>query len=105
VRVQLELGSEQVVRIANDGNIASAERDRIFEPFVRGAYATVEGRPGVGLGLAIARQLAVKLQGTLELAPHDPAAARVEFVLRLPQAKEEARAGASGGGALREIGA
>ncbi|HEX6244712.1 MAG TPA: hypothetical protein VFZ61_27525, partial [Polyangiales bacterium] len=45
---------------------------------------SVEGRPGVGLGLAIARQLAIKLQGTLELAPDD-ASGRVEFVLRLPQ--------------------
>jgi K+-sensing histidine kinase KdpD len=67
----------------NEGSIASEERETIFDPFVRGAYASAEGRPGVGLGLAIARQLAIKLDGTLELA-QDDASGRVEFVLRLP---------------------
>lgn len=90
VRVQLESGAEQVVRVANQGSIAQEERERIFEPFARGAYASVEGRPGVGLGLAIARQIAGRHRGALELSPQGQDA-WVEFVLRLPSFERSAR--------------
>lgn len=85
VRVQLEAGEEQVVRVRNEGAIAQDDRERIFEPFARGAYASVDGRPGVGLGLAIARQIAGKHRGRLELAPASEGSG-VEFVLRIPSA-------------------
>jgi two-component system heavy metal sensor histidine kinase CusS len=83
VRVKLEAGPEQRVRVANRGGpIPEGERERIFEPFWRGAYAAADGHPGAGLGLAIARQIAVGHGGQLALAA--PAGDAVEFVLSLP---------------------
>jgi two-component system OmpR family sensor kinase len=83
VRVTLETGREQRVRVLNQGGpIPGEDRERIFEPFVRGAYANVDGHPGSGLGLAIARQIAVGHGGQLVLAEADGQA--VEFVLSLP---------------------
>lgn len=45
--------------------IAEEERERIFERGVRGVQS--EGKPGTGLGLALARELARHLGGHLEL--------------------------------------
>ncbi len=55
--------------VRNEGSgIAGAEREHIFEPFVRGAAAkTRVNATGVGLGLSIARALAEIQQGTLTL--------------------------------------
>jgi signal transduction histidine kinase len=60
------------------------ERERIFERFQRGS--TSGGHSGFGLGLAIGRELAIRMGGTLELLdamPEDelPGA---HFLLRLP---------------------
>jgi two-component system, OmpR family, sensor kinase len=83
VRVVLEGGREQRVRVANRGaSIPDEDRERVFEPFWRGAYASAEGHPGAGLGLAIARQIAVGHGGQLALAT--ASGDDVEFVLRLP---------------------
>jgi two-component system heavy metal sensor histidine kinase CusS len=58
------------VSVWNDGDpIPEDERERIFEPFRRGIRESAEGRTGVGLGLAIARQITVSHGGALELAP------------------------------------
>ncbi len=83
VRVVLEGGREQRVRVTNRGGpIPEPDRERIFEPFWRGAYASADGHPGAGLGLAIARQIAVGHGGRLALAA--PEGDAVEFVLSLP---------------------
>ncbi|HEX5656451.1 MAG TPA: ATP-binding protein [Polyangiales bacterium] len=83
VRVVLEGGPERRVRVANRGGpIPESDRERIFEPFWRGAYASADGHPGAGLGLAIARQIAVGHGGQLALAA--PEGDAVEFVLSLP---------------------
>jgi two-component system, OmpR family, sensor kinase len=83
VRVVLEAGHDRRVRVANQGGpIPDSERERIFEPFVRGAYASAQGHTGAGLGLAIARQIAVGHGGQLALAAERGEA--VEFVLSLP---------------------
>lgn len=51
------------------GGIAAGDLARIFEPFVRGANQPAEGsRAGVGLGLAIARQLVHCMGGELSVA-------------------------------------
>jgi signal transduction histidine kinase len=61
-------------------------RDAIFEPFVQ-VQASVRTREnaGVGLGLAISRDLARAMHGELELT--DSTAGNTTFVLRLPGAK------------------
>ncbi|MBL8843466.1 MAG: HAMP domain-containing histidine kinase [Planctomycetes bacterium] len=64
--------------------VAAALRSAIFEPFERGARND-DARPGVGLGLALARGLARDLGGELELLASDEPGARL--CLRLPRAR------------------
>lgn len=69
------------VRVRDDGaGVPPADADRIFLPGERGSAPR---GPGEGLGLAIARQLAVEHGGTLALAPAGPGAI---FILSLPLA-------------------
>jgi signal transduction histidine kinase len=67
--------------------VPTGERELIFERFQRGS--TTGGHGGFGLGLAIGRELATRMDGTLELAenglPDHPGAC---FALRLPGARE-----------------
>lgn len=63
--------------------VAKEERERIFEPFVRGADAERRSR-GTGLGLSIARQLAEVQGGQLAFEPDERVHSR--FVLRLQAA-------------------
>lgn len=63
--------------------IPDAERERIFERFVRLDTARGRGRGGSGLGLAIARRL-TELQGGTIRAESGPGGAR--FVVTLPSA-------------------
>ena len=51
--------------------IAAEERARIFEPFHPGESLAHKHVPGIGLGLALARQMTEVLGGTLALEPHD----------------------------------
>lgn len=63
------------------GGIAIKERERVFEPFVRGTSAERQSR-GTGLGLSIARRLAEVQGGRLDYEPDERVRSR--FVLRLP---------------------
>lgn len=61
------------IRVRDDGKgIAPCDRDRIFEPFEQADRQGV--RPGLGLGLAISRQLVTMMGGTLTLEPGDSGA-------------------------------
>jgi two-component system sensor histidine kinase KdpD len=81
VRVQVTASlSEAAIRVIDHGpGVEPAERDRIFEPFQRGARSD---RPGAGLGLAIARGFAEANGGTL--AVESRAGQGATFVLRFP---------------------
>ena len=50
------------------GGIDPIDRERIFEPFEYGESAESRGAPGLGLGLALARDLIAVLGGSLALA-------------------------------------
>jgi signal transduction histidine kinase len=64
--------------VADDGpGVPEQERERIFERFVR----LDPGKPGHGLGLAIARRIARQHHGDLTC---DPTASGASFTLRLP---------------------
>ncbi|WP_031485759.1 sensor histidine kinase [Streptomyces bicolor] len=79
-------GAWAVVAVADDGDgVAEADRERIFERFVRLDEARSRDDGGAGLGLAIARDVAVRHGGTLTVrrAPGGGAL----FDLRLPQAR------------------
>ena len=72
------------VEVADRGpGVHPAERDRIFERFQRGRSAGAEG--GFGLGLAIGRELAHRMGGSLRLAGADGPGTR--FRLELPIAE------------------
>ncbi|MEV7784076.1 ATP-binding protein [Streptomyces sp. NPDC088106] len=76
-------GSWAVLAVADDGEgVAEADRERIFERFVRLDAARSRDDGGAGLGLAIARDVAVRHGGTLT-AGAAPAGGAL-FELRLP---------------------
>ncbi|MGA5123000.1 sensor histidine kinase [Streptomyces pseudogriseolus] len=78
-------GDQAVVGVADDGEgVADADRERIFERFVRLDAARSRDEGGAGLGLAIARDVAVRHGGTLT-AGAAPAGGAL-FELRLPLA-------------------
>ena len=59
------------VRVADQGpGVPEAERERIFEPFYRLAGARETGE-GVGLGLALVRQIAQRHGGTARCVPRE----------------------------------
>jgi two-component system OmpR family sensor kinase len=75
--------SKALVDVADDGTgVGQAEKERIFEPGVRGA-AAARAPDGAGLGLALARRLARAVSG--EIAA-DADAAGGRFTIRLPAA-------------------
>ncbi len=80
------------VSVADHGpGIPVEEREHVFERFHRGRAASTES--GFGLGLAIGRELAERMGGSLRLADREPPGAC--FVFTLPAAEPE------GGGAPR----
>lgn len=77
-------GGLAMLRVRDHGaGISRGERRRIFRPFHKSADQAAHSAPGVGLGLALCRRLAVALGGsiTLDAAQKEGAC----FVLRLPK--------------------
>ncbi|MFF7653711.1 ATP-binding protein [Streptomyces sp. NPDC007983] len=87
VRVSVRAdGAEGVVAVADDGaGVPEAERERIFERFVRLDDARSRDDGGAGLGLAIARDVVLRHGGTLTVgeAPGGGALFEVRLPLRL----------------------
>lgn len=78
-------GEWAVVEVADDGDgVAEADRERIFERFVRLDEARSRDDGGAGLGLAIARDVAARHGGTLTV--RDAPTGGALFELRLPLA-------------------
>ncbi|MEU0410183.1 HAMP domain-containing sensor histidine kinase [Streptomyces griseorubiginosus] len=76
-------GDWAVVEVADDGRgVPAADRERVFERFVRLDEARARDDGGAGLGLAIARDVAVRHGGTLTV--RDAPAGGALFELRLP---------------------
>ena len=71
--------------VRDDGSgVPEAERERVFERFHRGDTARARHTGGSGLGLPIARTIAERSGGTLELTDDPDGPAGAHFVLRLP---------------------
>ena len=75
-------GTAELV-VADDGpGIATADRDRVFEPFTRIDEARTTASGGAGLGLAIVRDIAIAHGGSVTIDARPEGGAR--FVVRLP---------------------
>ena len=84
IRIALRNGDHALLSVCDRGpGVPAAERELIFERFMRGREAG--GRAGFGLGLAIGRELARRMGGDLVLEDQDGPGAR--FTLRLPVAR------------------
>jgi PAS domain S-box-containing protein len=70
VEVSLEgRGDGLRVRVADSGpGIAPEDQARLFEPFERGPHVAEDFVPGVGLGLAVVRDLALAIGARVELS-------------------------------------
>jgi signal transduction histidine kinase len=79
-------GERATVEVCDDGpGVDEHDRELIFERFHRGS--TASGAGGFGLGLAIGRELAERMAGTLELLPAAPgegARFRLSLKIELP---------------------
>ena len=81
--IRVTTGPDAAVAVADRGpGVPPEERERIFERFYRGRARGSEG--GFGLGLAIGRELAERMGGSLTL--RDRAGGGTIFTLTLPRA-------------------
>jgi two-component system OmpR family sensor kinase len=79
------VGASAVVEVRDDGvGISTSDRERVFEPFFR-VRSDAAAPAGNGLGLAIARALAARLGGTIDV-DSEPGRGST-FRLTLPRAR------------------
>jgi two-component system sensor histidine kinase GlrK len=79
-----EEGDRFRLRILDEGSgIAPDERERIFEPFFRGAIPAGGAVQGTGLGLSICRDHVQALGGTIEIGT-----GRGDFSVILPKGEQ-----------------
>jgi two-component system, OmpR family, sensor histidine kinase KdpD len=84
-------GDSAAVEVSNAGNpIPANEQRRIFERFYRGSDAS-RTTSGSGLGLYVARRIAMAHGGALDLESQDRQTGRITFCLRIPAGKEAAQ--------------
>jgi signal transduction histidine kinase len=97
--VAIEVGPGEVALTVTDRGcgIAAAELPRVFEPFFRTESTRWQGKPGVGLGLAVVRRLATILGGRVEARSEQGQGSR--FRVSLPLAE-----GPGGSGEMRAAG-
>ena len=81
--------------VADTGRgIPEGQREAIFQPFVQVEKGLTRSADGSGLGLAVGRELAERMGGTLTVTSQEGAGSR--FVLSLVRASEEGGEPASG---------
>lgn len=81
--VGIQEGSCCLLEVVDRGpGIAVEDQAAVFEPFFRTRSARQSGAPGIGLGLALARRIAVSLNARLECVSQPGCETR--FRLRLP---------------------
>jgi len=84
-------GHEAVVRVRDTGvGIPASLLPRVFDLFVQGDTSLDRSRSGLGIGLALVRQIVVRHGGTVT-ASSEGAGRGSEFVVRLPMAEEDVR--------------
>lgn len=98
------LGNDRVAIYVEDTGpgVPENRREHVFEPFVQLDRSLTQSQGGVGLGLAISRDLARGMQGDLVLDPQSRSGAR--FLLTLPAAPPGSAAKGTISGEARAIG-
>jgi two-component system, OmpR family, osmolarity sensor histidine kinase EnvZ len=77
-----QAGTEAIMLVDDRGpGVPPAERERIFEPFLRLEASRNRDRGGAGLGLAIARHLVLSLGGTIVVEDRPGGGARFRVAL------------------------
>ena len=77
-------GSECQIRVRDTGvGIGAEDLDRIFDPFVQAPRSRQHAQGGMGIGLALVRELAVRQGGSVRVASGGPDQG-AEFVVSLP---------------------
>ncbi|WP_426739110.1 two-component system sensor histidine kinase RstB [Enterobacter cloacae complex sp. 411F9] len=81
LRIGLDLqGSQAILHVEDDGpGIEPAEREKVFEPFVRLDPSRDRATGGCGLGLAIVRSIAQAMGGTVRCEASELGGARFVF--------------------------
>jgi signal transduction histidine kinase len=80
-----------VFEVSNTGSsIPHSERSRIFDRFYRGSEAN-RTTSGSGLGLYVARKIAIAHGGALDLESQNRQTGRITFCLRISAGKEAAK--------------
>jgi signal transduction histidine kinase len=81
-QVGTQAGTEAIMLVDDRGpGVPLAERERIFEPFLRLEASRNRDRGGAGLGLAIARHLVLSLGGTIAVEDRPGGGARFRVTL------------------------
>jgi signal transduction histidine kinase len=81
-QVGTEAGAETIMLVDDRGpGVPGAERERIFEPFLRLEASRNRDRGGAGLGLAIARHLVLSLGGIIAVEDRPGGGARFRVML------------------------
>jgi signal transduction histidine kinase len=76
------VNGEYAIEVSDNGpGIAPEEWTKIFDKFYRGRGTGQSGEAGAGLGLAISREIIARMNGRLELVPHEGRGARFRVVL------------------------
>jgi heavy metal sensor kinase len=89
VRISLQ-ESEARIEVDDQGcGISESERPYVFDPFFRGDQSRYQGKSGVGLGLSVAKRIAVFFGGRVEL--HSTSGRGTQISLILPTIAQPAR--------------
>ncbi|HEY1944833.1 MAG TPA: ATP-binding protein [Roseiarcus sp.] len=86
VAVTLRLIDERTaqIEISDDGpGIPASLRSKVFEPFFKADSARPSSGRGFGLGLSIARDIALRHDGEIDLLDNDPSGLRVRLTIRM----------------------
>ena len=91
IRAELAADAATVaLSVADTGiGVPASERERIFEPFRQVDASTTRRHGGVGLGLAIARQIVATMGGTIGVEDNEGRGSTFTFAIELPPVAED----------------
>ena len=96
--IELEVAADPALTVRNSGDQVPAEAvPALFEPFRRLGSDRVQGRGGVGLGLAIVRSIVIAHEGAIQARPLPDGGLELEIALLTRIARAPAAVGRAGG--------